>query len=177
MKRDVYSWYADVNRDHPLYRPLDDQFKLKVSAKTWSALQPIVRYSIYAKSGITRYGGFAAIQTMASVFPVEVTKWAMPEISECLSSITQSHRLAIGIGLLDAVTPPMVNRYLLPQDVQPQVANSLETVLFGIDPSLSKQCAMTMAYLETVFSSVPMISAKDKSYDVKSNELVCHFVA
>ncbi len=130
LRDDIYSWHAYFDKTHPFYRELDSQYKLGLSPKLFKTLLPIIKWSIYAKSPYIQYGGYAAIKALSAVFPQMTVEWAMTEVRECVESVTQSHRLSIGVGLLDSVTPTLINRYLLP-NTQSEFVSFLKLILFG----------------------------------------------
>eukprot|EP01084_Bolivina_argentea_P011878 22243_1 len=134
LKQNIYTWHAYFNKKHPFYKQMDNKYKLCISDKLFKSLIPIIKWSIYAKSPYIQYGGYSSIKYLSTLFPNITIQWAVNEIKECLQSITQSHRLSIGIGLLDSITPLLLNRYLLP-DIQFEFINLSKLILFGIDPS------------------------------------------
>ncbi|ETO12515.1 hypothetical protein RFI_24859, partial [Reticulomyxa filosa] len=153
----AFRWHGSVDTKHPLYREVPPSQRLKIDDQLVDTLLPLAKWCIYSKVPPVKFSGVLALSCLSKLWPRKVLAFALPEIHDCLTALSQSHRLLIGVEIFSAVHVALLHPHL-GLEFSSHLPQLLQAIIFGIDASLTDQTIQTLALLSRIFAKVPFLT-------------------
>ncbi|KAG2374297.1 hypothetical protein C9374_010867 [Naegleria lovaniensis] len=117
---------------------------------------PSCKMALFSKSEKVSKNAIQAIKHISFIRPSAIVKELFEIVFHALQTLTEVHQISVALELLNTIIIPLLYHNI--PEVKDYMAELLNMALLGIDTNDQQKTSLTISFLNTLFSVVPIIS-------------------
>lgn len=122
---------------------------------------PSCKMALFSKSVKVSKNAIQAIKHICFIRPSAIVKELFDIVFHALQTLTEVHQISVALELLNTIIIPLLYHNI--PEVKDYMADLLNMALLGIDTNDQQKTSLTISFLNTLFSVVPVISSSGSS--------------